>query len=157
MLGKSDINPTFISNSPLFTGLEPEEVGRLVELAEVQEFKGGEVIVEEGSMGDAIFLLYEGKLSVGTKGKKGRTITLAKLKDRGAFFGEIALADPGPRSATVKADGQAVLLVLSLESLEAFFAQFPEARVVILRNIARVLARRLREANALLASTSSAS
>jgi len=80
---------------------------------------------------------------------------LAQVHSQGAFFGEIALADPGPRSATVRADGDSVLLMLSLEALEAFFGEFADAEVVILRNIARVLAQRLRESNVLVASIAS--
>ena len=45
--------------------------------------------------------------------------------------------------------------MLSLEALEVFFGEFADAQVVILRNIARVLAQRLRESNALVASVAS--
>ena len=88
-------------------------------------------------------------------GTGGRDITLAQVNSQGAFWGEVALADPGPRSATVRADGESVLLMLSLEALEVFFGEFADAQVVILRNIARVLAQRLRESNVLVASIAS--
>jgi len=155
MVAKSDLDFKFLRDSPLFMGLGEEETGRLIELAKAHEFQAGQVIVEEGSMGDAIFLLYSGEISICTQDKAGREVILATLGDRGAFFGEIALADPGPRSATVRASSEAVLLEVNLEALEGFFAEFPEARVVILRNIARVLARRLRDSNVLVASISS--
>jgi len=80
---------------------------------------------------------------------------LAQVNSQGVFFGEVALAEPGPRSATVRADGESVLLMLSLEALEVFFGEFADAQVVILRNIARVLAQRLRESNVLVASIAS--
>ena len=112
-------------------------------------------MVAEGSTGDAIFLLYAGELSVYTHGENGRDIRLAQVKSRGAFFGEIALADPGPRSATVLAEGDSVLLKLSLEALEIFFGEFADAQVVILRNIANGLAQRLRDSNALVTSIAS--
>ena len=111
-------------------------------------------MVAEGSTGDAIFLLYTGELPY-THGENGRDIRLAQVQSRGAFFGEIALADPGPRSATVLAEGDSVLLKLSLEVLETFFGEFADAQVVILRNIARVLAQRLRDSNALVTSIAS--
>lgn len=157
MVANSDIDCKFIGDSPLFMGLEEEEIDRLVELIGVHEFKDGEAIVEEGSMGDAIFLLYSGKIAISTRDRTGGEVTLATLNERGSFFGEIALADPGPRSATVKSLGEATLLEVTLEALEAFFEEFPEARVVILRNIARVLARRLRDSNIRVASTVSSS
>ncbi len=150
-----DIRETFLSESPLFDGLGKTEINNLVERAEIHEFSSGEIVVEEGTLGDAIFLLYDGKLSVYTRDREGRDVELATLERRGAFFGEIALADPGPRSATVRADEGAVLLKLSLDALNSFFGQFSDAQVVVLRNIARVLARRLREANSLVSTISS--
>ena len=80
---------------------------------------------------------------------------LAQVNSQGVFFGEVALAEPGPRSATVRADGESVLLMLSLEAFEVFFGEFADAQVVILRNIARVSAQRLRESNVLVASIAS--
>jgi CRP-like cAMP-binding protein len=155
MVAESGVRNAFLSESPLFNGLGADEINRLVELSEIQEYGEGDTIVAEGSMGDAIFMLYDGELSVHTKDEGGRDITLATMANSGAFFGEIALADPGPRSATVRADDASVLLMLTLEALESFFGEFADAQVVILRNIARVLAQRLRDSNALVASISS--
>ena len=112
-------------------------------------------MVVEGSMGDAIFLLYDGELLVPTLDAGGRDITLAQVNSQGAFFGEVFLADSGPSSATVRADGESVLLMLSLEALKTFFGGFADAQAVILRNIARVSAQRLRESNVLVASIAS--
>ncbi len=144
-----------LRQSSLFTGLEDEEVGRLLELAQVQKFAAGETIVAQGSAGDSLFLLGSGALRVCAEGEGGRSVTLATLAERGAFIGEVAIVDPGPRSATVKAESDAVVLKLSLEALEQFFEEFKETRVVILRNLARVLAQRLRQTNALLGSIAS--
>ena len=77
-------------------------------------------MVVEGSMGDAIFLLYDGELLVPTLDAGGRDITLAQVNSQGAFFGG-----------------------------------FADAQAVILRNIARVSAQRLRESNVLVASIAS--
>ena len=145
----------FFTESPLFTGLEKAEIDRLIELAEAQQYRSGQVIVAEGSEGDAIFLLYEGEISVSTEDKGGRPVTLATLREQGIFFGEVAMVDPGPRSATVSATTEAVLLRLSLANLEKFCGEFPDAQVHLLRNIARVLARRLRDSNVQLAVLSS--
>jgi len=154
MVTASTVGNDFLFASPLLKGLGADEINRLVELAEIQEYGGGDTVVTEGSTGDAIFLLYTGELPY-THGENGRDIRLAQVQSRGAFFGEIALADPGPRSATVLAEGDSVLLKLSLEVLETFFGEFADAQVVILRNIARVLAQRLRDSNALVTSIAS--
>ncbi len=146
---------SLLEGSPLFEGLSEVEINGLLAYAEVDDFADGQIVVKEGSLGDAIFLLCDGKLSISTCDAQGREIELAQLDRRGAFFGEISIADPGPRSATVCASGSALLLKLPLAALNDFFAQFANAQVVILRNIARVLARRLRDSNALVSSLSS--
>ncbi len=155
MVDKVEFMFALLEGSPLFEGLSEAEINGLLECAEVDDFADGQTVVEEGSLGDAIFLLCDGKLSISTCDAQGRKVELAQLDQRGAFFGEISIADPGPRSATVCASGSALLLKLPLEALDAFFAKFSNAQVVILRNIACVLARRLRDSNALVSSLSS--
>ena len=152
MSGTLRLDHKFLGDTPLFSGLAEAEMQRLLQLAAERRVAPGEVIVEEGSMGDSMFLLYSGTIEVLKRGPEGAEVQLACLAERGAFLGEMSLVDPGPRSATARAVDAAVLLELSLQQLESFFTDFPEARVVILRNIARVLARRLRQSNVLVAS-----
>ena len=142
---KSDLE--FFRQSPLFRGLPAESLDRLIEISEVRKHTSGEAIVEEGTEGDAIFLLYSGEVSVSVEGIKGR-IHLATLRGRGAFFGEIAVVDPGLRSATVTSETEAVLLSIRLSDIEHLFEREPRAHIAVLRNIARVLAQRLRDTNA---------
>lgn len=144
-----------LRESPLFVGLEGREVDRLVELSHQLRFQPGEIIVAQGSAGDSLFLLCEGALQVSAEGEKGRAIALAVLDQPGAFFGEVSLVDHGPRSATVRAASEAVVLRVSLEALESFFMEFEETQVTVLRNLAKVLAQRLRHSNVMLSSTSS--
>ena len=147
MAAKSNIESYFLSESPLFSGLQEDQIKRLVELAELQEFDQDEVIVTEGSQGDALFLLYDGEISVCTENETGETVALASLRDRGAFFGEIALVDPGPRAATVRADSSSILLKIGKEDLEKLCAESPDVKGVVMQNIALVLAQRLRDTN----------
>ncbi len=142
----------FLKESPLFENLGEGEISRLVEMAQIREFDSGGTIVEEGTTGDSIFLLYDGSVSIGMSDNSGGQISLASLDTRGAFFGEIGVIDPGPRSATVKAESHAVLLELTVAGLEDFFGEHSDAEAVVMRNIARVLAQRLRGSNLLMAS-----
>ena len=143
-----DADIDFFSELTLFTGLEGAEVLRLIEMAELKEFPPGGTIVREGSRGDALYILYDGKLTVETASTESDSVRLATISDRGSFFGEVALVDPGPRSANVLAETSVSLLVLTTDALEGFYSEFPHAKVIILQNIARVLAKRLRSANA---------
>ena len=108
----------FFSELTLFTGLEGEAILRLIELADLQLYTAGNVIVSEASHGDAIYILYEGQLAVETENSEGESVRLATIAERGAFFGEVALVDPGPRSASVLSETDASLLVLTIEALD---------------------------------------
>ena len=83
-----------------------------------KEFKDGEVICKEGDEGKSMFVIQSGKVKV-TKSVADEEITLTTLKE-GEIFGEMALFDHMPRSATVKAEGDAV--VLSVDK-KGFFAK----------------------------------
>ncbi len=141
-----------LRESPLFSGLEDREARRLVDLAHQLRFEPGETIVAQGSAGDSLFLLCEGTLEVSAVGEKGRVVPLATLDQPGTFFGEVSLVDHGPRSATVRAGAGAVVLRVSLEALERFFMEFEDTQVMVLRNLAKVLAQRLRHSNVILSS-----
>jgi CRP-like cAMP-binding protein len=65
----------------------------------------------------------------------------------GGLFGEVALFDARPRSATVSADGPVKLAVIPAEALNALIDERPEMGVLILRNLGRVLCERLRSSN----------
>ena len=147
MSDRPDLDHRFIGSTPLFSGLAEAETRRLVELGSLRSFAAGEIIFEEGSMGDSLFLLYTGEIEVITRDPSGKEAPLATLTEFGAFLGEMSLVDPCPRSATVRSRTQATLLELSVAQLEVFFTSFAETRVVFLRNIARTLAHRLRQAN----------
>ena len=66
MEAEIDARNAFLRNSPLFRSLEGAEINCLVEMSEIQEYSPAETVVVEGSMGDAIFLLYDGELLVHT-------------------------------------------------------------------------------------------
>lgn len=137
----------YLGESSLFLGLNPGEAQRLAELAETGTYGDGETVVVEGSLGDSLYVLHDGAVDILARDRGGSEVLLTTVTDQGAFFGEVALVDPGPRSATIRARGNARLLRFTVDRLETFFAEFPETQVLVLRNIARVLARRLRESN----------
>jgi CRP-like cAMP-binding protein len=84
---------------PLFAGLTTSHLRHVAKLAEAVRFAEGRPIVQRGAKGSSFYVLAEGTASV-RKGPSGRTVaTLGP----GAFFGELALLDGHPRSASVVA------------------------------------------------------
>jgi CRP-like cAMP-binding protein len=135
-----------LASSPLFEMLSPPELEYVADLARPRQFKTGEVIFEEGSVGDSIFVIAKGEIEILQKRNGGGEQTIAVLGSP-AFFGEMSLIDKERRSATARPRSSCDLLQLSVENLAAFRRQYREGFIFLLINIARVLSARLREAN----------
>lgn len=140
-----------IASSPLFEMLSPAELERLAELARVRRFVAGEVVFEEGDLGDSLFVIVDGQVEVVRRGADGEVRPLTVLGSP-EFFGEMGLIDKDYRSATVRAKTEANLLQLTAQDLRAFRQAHGDGFTFVVVNIARSLAARLREANARLTS-----
>ena len=86
-----------ISKVPIFSGCSKRELAIIARASKVVSHKEGTVIAREGERGIGLFLIVEGQCKISIGGK-----TKAKLGP-GDFFGEVALLDGGPRTATVTA------------------------------------------------------
>jgi CRP-like cAMP-binding protein len=83
--------------------------------AEIEEYGDGEIIVRDGDEDRQMYVIQQGSVRV-TKQLGDREVTLARL-ERGSFFGEMALLESLPRTATVRAIGRTRLLVIRPGSL----------------------------------------
>lgn len=131
------------SKVPLFEGLVPADRIALSRAAAVRVYRRGERIVTQGQPGDSFFVLLKGRLSVSILSPEGREIVLSTLA-AGDHFGEMALLDEAPRSATVTAVEKAELAVITRE---AFF-DLLKGNFVLIRALLASYSRRLRHANA---------
>jgi len=138
-----------LRRSPLFDQLSPPELEMLAELSRPRRFARGQPIVEEGELGDSLYVLVSGEVEVlrrdGSEDK-----TLARLEPP-EFFGEMSLIDREQRSATVRAASEVTALQLTAQNFTTFRKQSRDGFTFVVINIARTLSSRLREANARLA------
>lgn len=128
-----------------FQGLTPADISEILAHAEKCIFAPGTSIVKEGNVGTHMYLIIEGEAVVTKQGRDG-DVELARLGPADSF-GEMALADNEARSATVTALSPCILVRLGDHAFNAH----PEIGMKIFRNVARVLAARLRNADELLA------
>ena len=128
-----------------FAGMNTAEIAELLNSAEKCVFEPGTEIVREGNIGQHMYLIINGTAKVSKHGKDG-PMELARLGAADSF-GEMALIDQTPRSATVTA--MEPCLVMRLTSVG--IAINPSIAAKVYLNIARILAARLREADELLA------
>jgi signal transduction histidine kinase len=123
-----------IRQVPLFAGLSAEEAENLYRSAKRIHAAPGERIIEEGAVGDSMFIVIAGELEV-TKRDGDRDLLLATRK-AGDFIGEMALLEQVPRTASVRAVRESDLLSIAPEAFRHLIEKSPAAATTILRTIA---------------------
>jgi len=126
---------------PLFESLTLDQLDAVAQLAEEREFQPGDVIVREGDPGGQLYLLLEGAVDVYLHHGAPAEERLRTVEAVG-YFGEMAVLDDQPRSATIVALRPSRLLALEGTSLKELILQMPEISFEILR----VLSARVRSA-----------
>jgi CRP-like cAMP-binding protein len=139
-----------LSRSPLFEMLSNQELEGIAELSRPRKFAAGQVVFEEGELGDSVYVIATGDVEIVRRDAAGASKVLAVLGER-QFFGEMSLIDKEYRSATVRARSDCELLHLTAENLTTFRKQHRDGFTFVIINIARMLSARLREANTQLA------
>jgi CRP-like cAMP-binding protein len=135
--------PDLFSKVALFEGLTPADRIALSRAATLRSYRRGERIVTQGQPGDSFFVIVKGRVAVSILSPEGREIVLSTLA-AGDHFGEMALLDDAPRSATVSAAERSELAILTRE---AFF-DLLKGNFVLIRALLATYSRRLRHANA---------
>jgi ATP/ADP translocase len=126
----------FLKSIDLFSQIPGEALAQVALIASEEEHEAQEVLFREGDAGDALYLVLEGKVRVHRE-----ETTIAELGER-ECFGEMALLDASPRSATVTTQAEVVLLRIGREAFEELL----QDQHTIARAIIQVLVRRLRGA-----------
>ena len=139
-----------IARSPLFEMLSDPELDYVAELSRPRHLNSGEVMFEEGDLGDSVFVIVAGEIEVLRRDATGAQKVLTVLNPM-EFFGEMSLVDKEYRSATIRARTDVDLLQLSAENLTTFRKNYRDGFTFVIINIARVLSTRLRDANSRLA------
>ena len=106
------------------------------------EIKNGELALRAGDRGDTAYFILSGAVEVFIE-RDGRHVTLARL-GKGEIFGEMAIIDPGPRSASVRAVEDTICIVTTYDDFTRSITENPQFATEFLRT----LVARLREANA---------
>ena len=127
-----------LAKVPLFSACSKKELQNIARASDDVEVPAGKVLVEEGKPGHEFFLIIDGSAAV-KRGKK----TVAKLGP-GQYFGELALLDRGPRSASVVAKDDMEVLVLGQREFAGVIDEVPTLAHKLLTSMAQ----RLREADA---------
>ena len=137
---------TPLERASIFTGLAPEEVATIKRRLRRTESQKGSKMFSEGKPGKELFVITRGTASAYLHQASGADIRLATFAS-GTVFGELAILDPGPRSASVIADVELVCYALTVDNFVLLSTEAPDVAIKLLANLSRELSRRLRQAN----------
>jgi CRP/FNR family cyclic AMP-dependent transcriptional regulator len=115
-------------------GVWGEELDYIEEFATRRSFAKDSIIINEGDEALALYVVLSGRLKVFTTTQAGKEIIL-KLAGPGDYFGELALLDGAPRSASVKVIEPCELFVLPRAKLHAWLAKYPHFHAKLLKNL----------------------
>jgi CRP-like cAMP-binding protein len=125
-----------LQSAPIFTGIEGEDLVPLARVADEVELEANQEIFKEGDQGTDLFIIVTGEVAVTREGEH-----IANLGP-GEAFGEMAVLDEAPRSATAKATKDTLLLRIGSEE----FYEILHEQAEIAEGVIRLLTRRLRDA-----------
>jgi CRP/FNR family cyclic AMP-dependent transcriptional regulator len=124
-----------LRRAPLFAGLPARQLRRLARASGITDRREGTTVVKEGATGSVFYVILDGKAKVIRRGR-----TVARLK-AGDFFGEMALLDGEPRTASVVTETDARFLTLSRKD----FREALDADATLSKRIMQEMAGRIRE------------
>jgi CRP-like cAMP-binding protein len=128
---------------PVFNGLLEDEYFRVLSMCSSKAIKKGEVIFNEGDDGDSTYILLSGGIDIIVEGKG-----IVHSMQGGEILGEIGLVTKSSRTASAVANTDSVMLQLYAEILHEVVKKRPRIGYIIMLNIAKILADRLKATNA---------
>jgi CRP-like cAMP-binding protein len=141
----------FLSSMDLFKGLSNREIGLMAQALHSRTYHAGEVLFMEGDIGRALFILESGKVELAKKDAATGENRVIFTVSSGDFFGEMALLEQMPRTATATAAERAKLHLLYRSKLDGLLSQHPRIGISIMSHLAQLLSSRLRRASSTLA------
>ena len=139
-----------LEKTGLARDLAHEELTTLAKLAREINYPSGTAILREDSRSRDLYLIKKGRISVQLRlsSEDGREELLYSMRD-GQLFGELALLDGSPRSATVRAEDDVVVYKFDYDELLSLLEEQTHIGYIFMRNIAQVISARVRNTNML--------
>ncbi len=139
-----------LNEIPIFDQLSTGEIRIILKYMNCIEFHKGDLIAREGDLGKHMFFILSGKMNV-IKERKNEEIIIDTLF-KGKSIGEMSIIDEKPRSASLVAATDIILLRLTKDGFNSIIHNFPEMGIKILRKVSRIMSLNLRKVSGKLAS-----
>jgi len=144
-----DALDAFVAKVPLFANLTAMDLRAVREAMLKRSFNAGDTIVhEDDNQNQTFFIIVSGNVYVTVLSSEGRQAVLATLRS-GEFFGEMAVLDGEPRSASVVAASKCTLLMLYRKQFIEILQKYPKITITMLIEMSRRLRKTNRQVNTL--------
>ena len=121
---------------PYFADVSAETLRALASKAHVRTFPKNAVVITEGDMAGALYVVLSGKARVFLASAAGKEITLS-IQTPGSYFGELSLLDEEPRSTSVMTLEKTVCGLIAKDEFKAWLGAFPDAAPSIIKGLTR--------------------
>jgi len=125
---------SLLASIPLFEQFSAEELEHLVEIGRMESFEAGTTVFSEGAPPDKLYLILAGKVAILKQPKNGTSVALSTLRE-GEFFGEMALVQQSPRSATISALEPCEFFAVGRDAFMALLSQSPRLVPAVLASM----------------------
>lgn len=136
----------FLGTVPLFDSLSKRELATIHNIAHHRIYQENEFIFRKGQPGAAMFIVKSGVADIVDHGEDNQTKIITTLKDN-SFFGELALLDDSPRSASAVATKTTETFAFFRTDLERLLNSSPQIGLKVYRSLAMIIGDRLKETN----------
>ena len=124
------MNLNDLRKSPLFEGLSDEELQRLMDMAQPRSVRAGEVLIKQGELGDAAYVVLSGEFEI--QKQAGQSLIKIDVRNPGDVVGEMALLSSTPRNATVLAKTDSETMRIPKEAFEKLLSSSTTATLAVL-------------------------
>jgi CRP-like cAMP-binding protein len=141
-MNKTTLKPGHLRRIKSLALLNEEQLTAFLDFVEIVTCPHSGTLFKEGQPGDSMFLILDGQMRVYTKTRKGEILFLRML-DAGDAFGEVALLNQAPRSASVEAVRESVLIKITSVALQKLLSEHPALAAQFLYHLAKSIGRQL--------------
>jgi len=135
-----------LGSVPLFENLSRRELRAISDIVHQRVYEEGEFVFRKGQPGAAMFVITSGEISIINHGQNNEQSVIATLGES-AFFGELALLDDSPRSASAMATTASGIYAFFRTDLDRLFTTAPQIGFLVYRSLAIIIGTRLKVTN----------
>ncbi|MEK7722285.1 MAG: cyclic nucleotide-binding domain-containing protein [Elusimicrobiota bacterium] len=135
---------SFLKGIKLFEGIKKRQLIHVLENLQERTYLKGETLFAQGDIGRALFIVFSGRIALSRLDPATQKSVVIAEVHPGEFFGEMALLEEMPRTATAYATEEARVFMLFKIKLESLLFARPNIGVVIAAQLAKILSARLR-------------